>query len=282
MMKRPTPTGDYVLGHSDRELERLSTQARLYEPFTMQFLRDAGITAGMHVLDVGCGSGDVSFLAARMVGPTGEVIGLDRAPAAVAMATRRAQQLQLSNTRFVEGDPGEISFGRPFDAVVGRMVLMFCHDPSDMLGKLAAHVRPGGVIAFQEVDFTGCRSLPALPIFNRCLRWIAECLERSGADPYLGLKLYAAFRTAGLPAPVLYVHAGIGAGPDHPLYSVIADLIRTLLPSLEKLGLATAADVDVETLTRRLSDEVAANNGTVVGPSLVGAASRKPEDSGAI
>ncbi|MCU1276406.1 MAG: hypothetical protein JWO48_3837 [Bryobacterales bacterium] len=270
---------EYVLGHSARELERLSTQARLYEPFTMQFFRDAGIEAGMRVLDVGCGSGDVSFLAARMVGPTGEVVGLDRAPAAVAMATRRALQLQLSNTRFVEGDVSEIAFGRPFDAVVGRMVLMFCHHPSDMLCKLAAHVRPDGVIAFQEVDFTGCRSLPALPNFNRCMRWIAECLERSGADPYLGLKLHATFRTAGLPVPALYVHAGIGAGPDHPLYSVIADLIRTLLPSLEKLGLATAADVDVETLTRRLSDEVAASNGTVVGPSLVGATSRKPSCS---
>jgi 2-polyprenyl-3-methyl-5-hydroxy-6-metoxy-1,4-benzoquinol methylase len=270
---------DYVLGHSARELERLSTQARLYEPFTMQFFRDAGIKAGMRVLDVGCGSGDVSFLAARMVGPTGEVVGVDRVPAAVATATRRALELQLSNTRFVEGDPREIAFGRPFDAVVGRMVLVFSHDPSDMLCKLAAHVRPGGVIAFQETDFTGCRSLPALPLFNRCVRWIAESLERSGADTYLGLKLYAAFRTAGLPGPALCVHAGIGAGPDHPLYSVVADLIRALLPALEELGLATAADVDVETLRRRLSDEAVAAGGTAVGPSLVGASCVLPERS---
>jgi 2-polyprenyl-3-methyl-5-hydroxy-6-metoxy-1,4-benzoquinol methylase len=207
--------GDYVLGHSPEELERLSTQARLYEPFTMQFFRDAGIKVGMRVLDVGCGSGDVSFLAARMVGPTGDVVGVDRAPAAVETATRRALKLQLTNTRFIEGDPGEITFGGPFDAIVGRMVLMFCHDPADTLYKLAGHVRPGGVIAFQEVDFTGCRSLPTLPTFNRCVRWIAESLERSGSDPYLGLKLYATFKTAGLPVPALFVHAGIGAGPDH-------------------------------------------------------------------
>src|ERR1700730_8692423 len=170
MMKRPTHTGDYVLGHSNRELERLSTQARLYEPFTLQFFRDAGIEAGMHVLDVGCGSGDVSFLAARMVGPTGEVVGVDRAPAAVKTATRRALELQLSNTRFIEGDPCEMGFGGFFDAVVGRMVLMFNRDPSDTLRKLAGHVQPGGVIAFQEVDFTGCRSLPALPTFSLCVR----------------------------------------------------------------------------------------------------------------
>ena len=70
---------DYVLGHSAQELERLSTQARLYEPFTVQFFRNAGIQAGMRVLDVGCGSGDVSFLVA-LVGPTGQVVGVDRAP----------------------------------------------------------------------------------------------------------------------------------------------------------------------------------------------------------
>src|SRR5437588_4775692 len=100
----------YVLGHSARELERLTAQARLYEPFTMQFFRDAGIQPGMRVLDVGCGSGDVSFLVARMVGPAGEVVGIDRAPAAVETATRRALELLLSNTRFFQGDPGDIAF----------------------------------------------------------------------------------------------------------------------------------------------------------------------------
>jgi hypothetical protein len=84
----------------------------------------------------------------------------------------------------------------------------------------------------------------------------------------------------GCLCPALYEYAGIGAGPDHPLYSVVVNLIRTLLPALEELGLATPAEVDVETLTRRLSDEVVATSGTVVGPSLVGASSRKPEESG--
>jgi SAM-dependent methyltransferase len=269
---------DYVLGHSPQELERLGTQARLYEPFTMQFFLDAGIKTGMRVLDVGCGSGDVSLLAARMVGGTGEVIGVDRATAAVETAKRRSLEAGLSNTRFLTGDPVEIGLGGSFDAVVGRMVLMFTRDPSDMLCKLARHVRPGGVIAFQEVDFTGCRSLPTVPIFSRCVRWIADSLQRSGSDPYLGLKLYATFQAAGLPAPILFVHAGIGAGPDHPLYSVVTDLLRTLLPALEEFGLAGKADVDIENLRGRLSDEVVSGGGTVVGPSLVGAASCMPQE----
>ena len=65
----------YPLGHSDEELERLSRQAQVFEPFTRQLFQQAGITAGKRVLDVGSGSGDVTGLAADLVGPSGEVIG---------------------------------------------------------------------------------------------------------------------------------------------------------------------------------------------------------------
>src|SRR5262249_54917865 len=63
----------YALGHSEQELERLSRQAEIFEPFTRQLLQQAGISRGMRVLDVGCGSGDVSFLASELVGPSGKV-----------------------------------------------------------------------------------------------------------------------------------------------------------------------------------------------------------------
>ena len=82
-----TSTAEYVLGHSDRELERLSTQARLIEPITREFFIEAGIAPGMRILDVGSGSGDVTLLAADLVGDKGSVVGVDRAPAIAA--TRR-------------------------------------------------------------------------------------------------------------------------------------------------------------------------------------------------
>jgi ubiquinone/menaquinone biosynthesis C-methylase UbiE len=67
----------YAPGHSARELDRLSVQARMYEPFTRQLFREAGLLPGMRVLDVGCGSGDVTLLAGELVGPTGAVVGID-------------------------------------------------------------------------------------------------------------------------------------------------------------------------------------------------------------
>ena len=118
----------YVLGHSDRELSRLTMQARLLEPVTRQFLLDAGIRAGMRVLDIGSGAGDVAFLAAELVGGSGEVIGTDIAAAGVTAAMRSARERGLSHVSFREGDPAEMQFDRSFDAVIGRYVLLFQAD----------------------------------------------------------------------------------------------------------------------------------------------------------
>src|SRR5215469_1759611 len=121
-MKAPaTQQSTYALGHSERELERLSRQAQVFEPFTRQLLQQAGISTGMRVLDVGCGAGDIAFLAAGLVGTTGEVVGADRAAEAIQRATVRAQARHVENAKFLEGDPTEMQFERPFDAAVGRL-----------------------------------------------------------------------------------------------------------------------------------------------------------------
>ena len=127
---------DYVLGHSEQELERISMQARRFEPFTRQVFQMAGVGSGMRVLDVGSGPGDVAFLAAELVGSTGSVIGTDKVQTAVALARARMSSKGLRNVAFREGDPTEMIFERPFDAIVGRMILMHCGDPPAMLRKL--------------------------------------------------------------------------------------------------------------------------------------------------
>jgi len=78
----------YALGHSEQELQRLSHQGQVFGAFTHQLFEEAGISQGMRVLDVGSGSGDVAFLAADLVGPSGEVVGVDRERTAVDWAIR--------------------------------------------------------------------------------------------------------------------------------------------------------------------------------------------------
>jgi len=266
---------DYELGHSEREFERLDHQAGLVGPFTRQVFREAGIGPGMRVLDVGSGNGHVALIAVDLVGPTGAVIGTDKAAAAVAAAQARAKAGALHHVSFREGDPAEMTFERPFDAVVGRYVLMFQADPVAMLRKLARHLRPGGVIVFHESELTGARSLPPAPTYDRCNHWIAETFKRLGTETQMGAKLYAAFVAAGLPGPAMREFAIIGGGAGaSPWLHQIAELVRTLLPEMERLGVATAAEVDIESLTERLEHEVTAGGGIITGRSEIGAWSR--------
>ena len=93
-------TDGYALGHTDAELKRLATQARLIDPITRHFLVSAGITDGMRVIDVGSGAGDVAMLLAGLVGPKGEVVGTDTARAAIDAAERRVHARGLANVTF--------------------------------------------------------------------------------------------------------------------------------------------------------------------------------------
>ena len=119
----------YALGRSDDEHARLTEQANFLRPLTERFFRLAGIGPGMRVLDVGSGVGDVAFLLAELVGPNGKIVGVDMDGAALEKAKRRGEQMKLRNVEFVRGDIRSASLPGPFDAAVGRLVLLYCADP---------------------------------------------------------------------------------------------------------------------------------------------------------
>ncbi|MGH3087411.1 MAG: methyltransferase domain-containing protein, partial [Rubrobacteraceae bacterium] len=77
MSERNRTAPEYVMGRSAEETARLQKQSLLYDPSTRRLFEEAGISAGMKVLDVGCGAGDVALLAADLVGPDGVVVGVD-------------------------------------------------------------------------------------------------------------------------------------------------------------------------------------------------------------
>jgi len=265
----------YALGHSEHELQRLSRQAQAIEPFTRQLFEEAGIGRGMRVLDIGCGSGDVAFLAADLVGLSGEIVGVDRERKAVDWANARARSRGTTNVKFIEGDPSEMEFDQQFDAIVGRLVLMYYPDPVDAIRKLIRHVRPGGLIVFQEVDLANARSLPVAPLYERSLTWIKQTLSASGARIYLGSELYRVFLDAGLSGPSMRMDTLIGGGPQCPVYEIVAELVQSLLPAMEKLKIASAAEVGMSTLAQRIRDEVVALRGVVLSAGFIGARSRK-------
>ena len=168
----------------------------------------------MRVLDLGCGAGDVSFLAAELVGPAGSVVGIDVDPQVLAVARERAKASGLTHVKFEERRHRQLSSPQPFDAVVGRFVLIYQADPVATLRQVSSLVRSGGVIVVQEPDFrVGISTSPPVALWQQLHHWIAETFRRGGVHYDIGGRLYHVFRQAGLPGPTVIEHIAVGGGP---------------------------------------------------------------------
>ncbi len=269
----------YAMGRGEAETERLMRQSGFYAPFTRRMLEQAGIRPGARVLDAGTGAGDVALMAAEIVGPSGGVVGVDRNPEVLETARARALRDGLTNATFVEGDvsaPMEMDGG--FDAAVGRIVLMHQKDPTETLRSMTAKVRPGGVVAFQEYNITS-RSLvvfPPTPLWEKTLGRFVATLERAGVHTEMGFKLRRTFLEAGLPEPGAELNAPVGGGPLWGGYEWTVETLGSLLPLVEKFGIATAEEADVDTLADRLREELVTSGGVVKPPEMVSAWAPKP------
>jgi SAM-dependent methyltransferase len=213
----------------------------------------------------------VAFAAAGLTGPAGEVVGIDQSHDAVARATARAAQRGLPNVRFVAGDIHDKAPGGPFDAITGRLVLMYVPDPAAVLRTQAGVLRPGGIIAPIEFDLRSARSLPATPLVGQALSWLGEAFTRAGIDPALGPRLWMVLQAAGLhPSGMIGVQPHFG--PEDPDgAALLAGIVKTALPLIERTGVATAAEVGAGTLQQRLSGELATSAAVFAHPMLISA-----------
>jgi SAM-dependent methyltransferase len=261
----------YPLLSDDAELERLNRLGRVYGPASRIILTTAGITAGMTILDLACGAGDLSFVAAELVGPDGRVIGIDSAGDAVARATVRAELRGVHNAQFFQGDIREPAPRGPFDAVISRLVLMYLPDPSAVLRTQATLLRPGGLVVPMEVDVETARTVPSTPLFDRVFWRIAEAFKRNGVRTTHGSGLRSVLREAGLrPQGMIGVQPCIA--PDDPDgAALLTDSARTVCPLMERSGIATAAELDLATLQERLAVELEEADAVYVYPILFGA-----------
>jgi ubiquinone/menaquinone biosynthesis C-methylase UbiE len=267
----------YLLGRTDHEYERLIKQAQWIGESTEHLLRKAGIVAGMRVLDVGCGVGDVSLLLAHVMRDSGEIVGIDQDPKALALARQRVAEKKLTSSTFVQGDFRWFDFDQPFDAVVGRYVLMYQASPNVALRSLVGVLKPGGSAVFQELDMSRIPiSWPTISLLEQCFRWAREANRKAGVHVEMGLDLYRTFLSAGLTDLNLHVDTLAGSGPSFPGYEIMADSMRSILPQLERAGITNAREVGPEDLAQRIRDSVLSSSAIVTWSPIFGVWGRKP------
>jgi SAM-dependent methyltransferase len=261
----------YPLGHSERELDRLAAQALRLANDTATLFERAGLRPGQRVLDIGCGAGDVSFLAADLVGATGRVVGIDASADAVGAARTRAAGRAYDNVEFRVGDlGGPLPALTGFDVVVGRLVLMYVGDPVAVLRRLRGCLKPGGLVVLQEPDGETAGAWPECPLLMRVKGWIMEAFVQSGSLVNLGSALGGMLGEAGYAIEGSFVSQPSLVGRTLAGIDWFADVLRSLLPVVVARNIATAEEIDIDTLAERLHEEALARNAMVFKPRFVG------------
>ena len=243
-------------GIGEDEVARLEVPGAVWSPATRMIFAEAGIRPGMRVLDLGCGAGDVTFVAANLGGdPMAPLVGVDRSPDALARARLRAEQRGLTQVQFIEGDIHDPAPGGPFDAIVERSRPCggFRTRPRCCGGRPRCCAR-GGLVVPIEIDLSVMRSLPENPFMTQVKSWLVEAFARGGLS-MLGPRLRAIVEEAGFrPLGMIGVQPHFGYGDEVGLAYLVENM-RVAEPLIVGTGVATAEEIGMETFEQRLKDE---------------------------
>ena len=278
MGKNFASDADYVVGHAAEEEQRLQNGGQLMYPATKHLFQRAGIRPGMKVLDVGSGTGDVALQIAELVGPAGSIVGVDIYAPGLEKARSKLRSIGFENATFIAGDIRDVALDTTFDAVVGRNVLMYVADLTAVLRVCVRHLRSGGVMAFQDVEWNMTEKIFGsdymAPKARQLMIWATELFRRGGTEMQMSLKLPGAFLDAGLPFPQLQIDACVSSASDRVLHEFNVQGFIQMLPKLREYGILTD-EIDCEAFVSQMEEEVMQQRSYVPLYFMVGGWARK-------
>ncbi len=204
----------YVIRGGREGYDRLLVLARDRWPDTAALFNRAGLGTGMRCIDLGCGGGEVTLEMAKLVAPTGKVIGIDMDEVNIDLARKAGVERGISNVEFLAGDVNSWDEPDSYDVVYSRFLLHHLSKPLVLLRRMWASVRAGGAVIVEDADFDGWCCHPPNEGFEFFLRTYAEVIQRRGGDHATGRKLYAYFREAGIPTPQVALAQSVSVGGE--------------------------------------------------------------------
>lgn len=228
---------DYILGTHDAELARLGLQHRVWRPVVLECWRKAGIAQGKRILDVGAGPGYAAMDLAEIVGPTGEVMALERSAKYASVLEAESRQRGLRNVRVQQIDlmEGEIP-EREFDFSWCRWVMCFVSKPELLVRKIAGALRQGGVAIFHEyVDYKTWGFLPPRPFHAKFVELVMKSWRASGGEADIAKELPALLARNGFSVRSMIPHI-FAITPKDEMWQWPATFIESGTSRMEELG----------------------------------------------
>jgi len=206
-------TNDYVLGTHDAEIARLGLQHQVWRPHMLDAWIRAGMTRGSKVIDVGAGPGYATFDAAEIVGPSGEVVAVERSPHFLSFAKREIDRRGACCARLVECDlvDGTLELSG-FDLAWCRWVASFVSSPVQLVENIFASLRVGGKAVLHEYQsYATWRVIPTSPQIERFVGEVMASWRASGGEPdivptVIPLMLEAGFKLIEIRPLIFAVH----------------------------------------------------------------------------
>jgi ubiquinone/menaquinone biosynthesis C-methylase UbiE len=256
-MRADMPHDDqYFLGHSSVEQRRLQLQAEELAEESGRLFDQIGVASGSRVVEIGCGPQGCLELLSSRVGPAGSVVGIELSAHSVQLAREFLAERRINNVEVRQGNAFDTGLPKEsFDLATARLVLVNIPEPEKIVYEMAALVRPGGVVALHEADWTAHVCDPPLPAWNRLRQVLDSYSEARGMDLYVGRRIARILRNAGLVDvrvnPLIHIY-----GPDHSRRPIFLQFVNNLRDRIVSEGLISQEELaeSIASLERHLGE----------------------------
>lgn len=182
----------YVIGVGKEDEERLSLLNELFGKTSKNLLLKAGLTPGMRILEVGCGTGNMTKWIAKQIGDNGLVTAVDISHEQVKIAQENCSE--SNNITFITSSIFDLKHEMQFDLIYSRFLIMHLQNPFEGLQQLTRLLKPNGILVSEEATNSVTACYPESPIFRKYRELVMALFQKNNIDFDIGEKLYAYFR----------------------------------------------------------------------------------------